>query len=65
MSNLSDSDIEGVEVQATVFDIGKIRLKFFGLPGDVGPDLVMDETMARSIIAELSKCLPEYELKGS
>lgn len=48
-----------VEVNAVVLDIDKIRLKFLGLPGDCGPDLIMDFDLARSIITSLHKCLPE------
>lgn len=48
-----------VEVEATVLGINQIRLKYHGLPGDTGPDLIMDEAMARQTISALSKCLPE------
>lgn len=53
-----------VEVTASpLADIGKIRLKFLGLPGDSGPELFMDETLARATIIELSKCLPENAMR--
>jgi hypothetical protein len=64
MANLKD--VEGhipiVEVNATVLDIDKIRLKFFGLPGDCGPDLIMDFDMARTVILALEQCLPDRKL---
>jgi hypothetical protein len=52
-----------VEVEATVIAINQIRLKYYGLPDDCGPDLIMDEDMARQTIAQLSKCLPENNKK--
>lgn len=52
-----------VEVQATVLDVNMIRLKYFGLPGDQGPDLFMDESLARTTIKELTKCLPENQVR--
>lgn len=59
-NNLLDKDRQMiVETEATVLDIDHIRLKFHGLPGDTGPDLIMDPSMARIIIQQLSKCLPE------
>ena|ERR1700735_4027806 len=48
-----------VEVEATTLDMERIRLKFHGLPGDAGPDLIMDPSMARIVIDKLSKCLPQ------
>lgn len=48
-----------IDVEVTVLDIDKIRLKFHGLPNDSGPDLIIDPTMARTIINKLTSCLPE------
>ncbi len=48
-----------IEVEVTVLDIDKLRLKFHGLPGDVGPDLIMNFDLARTVIAKLHAVLPE------
>lgn len=48
-----------VEVKATAIAMNMIRLKFFGLPGDAGPDLIMDEALARETIKQLQSVLPE------
>lgn len=53
-------ELQEIDIEATVLDIDYIRLKFHGLPNDLGPDLVMDFNMVRLLIAKLQKCLPEH-----
>jgi len=50
-----------VETEVTVLSDSQIRLKFHGLPGDTGPDLIMDYSMARLIVSKLSSVLPEFD----
>jgi hypothetical protein len=47
-----------MEVEATVLDIDAVRLKYHGLPGDTGPDLIMNFDLVRQTINALQKCLP-------
>jgi hypothetical protein len=49
-----------IEVEVTQLTIDSIRLKFHNLPNDSGPDLIIDPTMARTIIYRLQSALPEY-----
>lgn len=58
-----ENQMEGIlEVEATVLAPGQIRLKIHGLVDDKGPDLVMNETLAREIVTKLIACLPEGKL---
>lgn len=50
-----------LDVEVTRLDLGMIRLKFHGVINDNGPDLIIDEAMARQIIAKLKAELPDVK----
>ncbi|MGI4811787.1 MAG: hypothetical protein ACRYGG_00375 [Janthinobacterium lividum] len=53
-----EANIE-LHVEVTALDMNFIRIKFHGFMDDKGPDMIIDEAMARAIIRELQLVLPE------
>jgi hypothetical protein len=53
----TDLDSMIVDTEATITTEGKVRLKFLAIAGGCGPELIMERSMAQTVIEKLTAAL--------